>query len=49
MRRLLLGMTVGLGLLAGCAPRATRPTPPPKDEREVVDVFGQRAAIVRPA
>jgi rare lipoprotein A len=25
MRRLLLGMTVGLGLLAGCAPRATRP------------------------
>ncbi len=36
MRRLLLGMTVGLGLLAGCAPRATRPTPPPKEEREVV-------------
>ena len=27
MRRLLLGVTVGLGLLAGCAPRATRPSP----------------------
>jgi rare lipoprotein A len=26
MRRLLVGVTVGLGLLAGCAPRATRPT-----------------------
>jgi rare lipoprotein A len=36
MRRLLLGVTVGLGLLAGCAPRATRPTPAPKEEREVV-------------
>lgn len=39
MRRLLLGVTVGLGLLAGCAPRATRPSPKepaPKEEREVV-------------
>ncbi|HLM44703.1 MAG TPA: septal ring lytic transglycosylase RlpA family protein [Myxococcaceae bacterium] len=34
MRRLLLGVTVGLGVLAGCAPRATRPSP--KQEREVV-------------
>jgi rare lipoprotein A len=34
MRRLLLGMMVGLGLLAGCAPRATRPSP--KEEREEV-------------
>ena len=31
MRRLLLGVTVGLGVLAGCAPRATRPSP--KEER----------------
>jgi rare lipoprotein A len=29
MRRLLVGVTVGLGVLAGCAPRATRPPPPP--------------------
>jgi peptidoglycan lytic transglycosylase len=27
MRRLLVGVMVGLGALAGCAPRATRPTP----------------------
>jgi peptidoglycan lytic transglycosylase len=33
MRRLLVGVTVGLGLLAGCAPRATRPTP--AEDREV--------------
>jgi len=30
MRRLLVGVTVGLGVLAGCAPRAARP------DREVV-------------
>jgi rare lipoprotein A len=29
MRRLLLGMTVGWGLLAGCAPRVVRPEKPP--------------------
>lgn len=33
MRRLLVGLSVGLGVLAGCAPRATRPPaeekPPP--------------------
>ncbi|HEX8820232.1 MAG TPA: septal ring lytic transglycosylase RlpA family protein [Archangium sp.] len=33
MRRLLMGVTVGLGLLAGCAPRATRPTPAPREDR----------------
>jgi rare lipoprotein A len=32
MRRLLMGVTVGLGLLAGCVPRATRPTPKEKPE-----------------
>lgn len=32
MRRLLVGVTVGLGLLAGCAPRATRPTREEKPE-----------------
>lgn len=37
MRRLLVGVMVGLGALAGCAPRATRPTPPtPREEPEVV-------------
>jgi rare lipoprotein A len=38
MRRLLLGVTVGLGVLAGCAPRATRPSPTEerKEEREGV-------------
>lgn len=30
MRRLLVGVTVGLGVLAGCAPRAIRPTPEEK-------------------
>jgi rare lipoprotein A len=30
MRRLLMGVMVGLGLLAGCAPRATRP---PREEK----------------
>ncbi|MGZ3459735.1 MAG: septal ring lytic transglycosylase RlpA family protein [Archangium sp.] len=34
MRRLLVGMMVGLGVLAGCAPRATRPTP--EEGHEVV-------------
>lgn len=34
MRRLLVGVMVGLGALAGCAPRATRPTP--REEPEVV-------------
>ncbi|WP_257458731.1 septal ring lytic transglycosylase RlpA family protein [Archangium lipolyticum] len=34
MRRLLLGVTVGVGVLVGCAPRATRPTP--SEDREVV-------------
>jgi rare lipoprotein A len=36
MRRLLVGVTVGLGLLAGCAPRATRPTPAREEKPEVV-------------
>ncbi|HYO56958.1 septal ring lytic transglycosylase RlpA family protein [Archangium sp.] len=38
MRRLLVGLTLGLGVLAGCAPRATRPTREEQreEEREVV-------------
>ncbi|AKJ05612.1 rare lipoprotein A [Archangium gephyra] len=37
MRQLLVALTVGLGLLAGCAPRATRPTADDeKPDREVV-------------
>jgi rare lipoprotein A len=37
MRRLLVGLSVGLAALAGCAPRATRPTEPEeKPGREVV-------------
>ncbi|HEX5751448.1 MAG TPA: septal ring lytic transglycosylase RlpA family protein [Archangium sp.] len=35
MRRLLVGLMVGLGLLVGCAPRAARPTRDDED-REVV-------------
>ncbi|PTL80377.1 septal ring lytic transglycosylase RlpA family protein [Vitiosangium sp. GDMCC 1.1324] len=33
MRRLLVGVTVGMGLLAGCATRATRPTPEEQPEK----------------
>ncbi|WNG35346.1 septal ring lytic transglycosylase RlpA family protein [Archangium violaceum] len=34
MRRLFVGLILGLGAFAGCAPRATRPTP--EEEPEVV-------------
>jgi rare lipoprotein A len=43
MRRLLLGVTVGVGLLGGCAPRATRPTP--RDEGEVARPEKPRAYL----